>query len=78
MIYINLNIAVQPAAPLVSVAGLQQRDKGCLRRGGAGDVPLRPHFLLLLRRELARPCALLPAQEVDQGANPELASVPSP
>lgn len=51
----------------MSVPGLQQRHQGGLRGGGAGDVPLRTHVLLRLRGELARPRALLPAQEVDQG-----------
>lgn len=58
---------MQPPAPVVSFAGLQQRDQGGVRRGGAGQVPLRAHVLLRVRRELARPRAMLPAQEVDQG-----------
>lgn len=62
-----LYFPVQPPSPLVSVAGLQQCDKGCIRGRGAGHVPLPAHFLLLVRRELARPRPVLAAAEVDQG-----------
>lgn len=58
---------MQPAAALVSIAGLQQRYQGGVRRTSTGDVPLPAHLLLCMRGELARPCAMLAAQEVDQG-----------
>lgn len=58
-LYDKMCLSVQSAAALVPVPGLQQRHQGGVRGGGARHLPLRTHLLLRLRRELARPGALL-------------------